>query len=190
MAKPIRSWDPAVFGLLVVCLLFGWVVKISVEGREVDFVDEETGIGLNYPKAWITMPPKDALLSVSDPQSLSTFKAKMTVRTYEWSADVGVNSFITDLTVERKESVSLYRILSMNPFQLRNVEATKLEYAYAVDPLKLSVAAISIPIVVRAFDVIVSKNNKMYVFTFEAEEKEYKDNIKRFHAIAQSIHLQ
>ena len=190
MAKQNRPWDSAVLVFVIVCLFIGWFIKASVEGRETTFSDDESGIVLKYPRGWVTLPQKDAALSVSNPQCASTFNTKFTVSIHKWNKEVGVNNFITNLSVKRSSSVSLYRILNRNPYELTDSEATKLEYAYAIDPIRLSAGAVSIPIVVRAFDIIVSKDNQMYVFTFAADEKEYKKNLAKFLSIADSIRMQ
>ena len=190
MAKQKRPWDPAVLVFVIVCLFIGWFIKTSVEGRETTFSDDESGVVLKYPRGWVTLPQKDAALSVSNPQCASTFNTKFTVSIHSWNQEVGVNNFITDLSVKRSSSVSLYRIISRNPIELSDSEATKLEYAYAIDPIRLSAGAVSIPIVVHAFDIIVPKNDQMYVFTFAADEKEYEKNLSKFLSIADSIRIQ
>lgn len=190
MAKKIRPWDPAVLVFVIVCLFIGWFIKATVEGRETTFSDDESGVILKYPRGWVTLPQKGAVLSVSNPQCASTFKTKFTFSLHSWSKEVNVSNFITNLSVKRSSSVSLYRIISRNPFELSDSEATKLEYAYAIDPIRLSAGAVSIPIVVRAFDIIVPKDNQMYVFTFAADEKEYEKNLAKFLSIADSIRMQ
>ena len=190
MAKKIRPWDPAVLIFVIVCLFIGWFIKATVEGRETTYSDDESGVVLKYPKVWVTLPQQGATLSVSNPQCASTFKTKFTFSMHSWSQEVGVNNFITDLSVKRSNSVSLYRILNRNPVELSGSEATKLEYAYAIDPVRLSAGAVSIPIVVRSFDIIVPKGNQMYVFTFAADEKEFGKNLAKFLSIADRIRIQ
>lgn len=190
MAKKIRPWDPAVLFFVIVCLFFGWFIKATVEGRETAFSDDESGVTLKYPKGWRNLPQNGTILSVSNPQCASTFKTKFTFSVHSWGEEVGVNNFITDLSVKRSNSVALYRIITRTPVELSSSEATKLEYAYAIDPVRMRAGAVSIPIVVRAFDIIVPKDNQMYVFTFAADEKEYKKNLAKFLSIADSIRIQ
>jgi hypothetical protein len=190
MAKKIRPWDPAVIVFVVVCLFIGWFIKATVEGRETTFSDEEYGVTLKYPRGWFNLAQEGTVLSVSNPQCASTFKTKFTFGVQSWGQEVGVSNFITDLSVKRGDSLSLFRIITRNPVELGGSKATKLEYAYAIDPVRLRAGAVSIPIVVRAFDIIVPKGNKMYVFTFAADEKEYEKNLSKFLSIADSIRIQ
>jgi len=190
MAKSNRHWDPMVLIFVIVCLLIGWFIKAGVEGRTISFSDSKSGISLNYPAGWVTMPEEGAILAVINPQTPSTFSTRFTINTRHWNKALELGNFIVQFSAERGSSLSLYRIISMNPFELSNLKAMRVEYAYAIDPIGVRAGVTSFPKIVRAFDVIISKDDQMYIFTFAAEEKEYGKNLAKFNAIVESIRLQ
>lgn len=185
-----KHWDPIVLVSVIACLLIGWLVKAGVESRTIEFDDPEAGISLHYPASWLTSEEEDALLEVLDPLTPSIFNTKLVIASKEWNEDIEIGNFIVELTAKRGSSLPLYRTISLNPFQVNDLKAMKLEYAYAFDPIGVQAGVISVPIIVRAFDVILPYNGRVYIITLAAEEREYHRNLPSFHRILRSIQIQ
>jgi hypothetical protein len=190
MATTKRHWDPAVLIFVIACLLIGWLIKGGVESRTIGFHDPDSGISLSYPAHWVTMAEEGALLAVFDPQTPSTFNTKLTLYSEKWSKELELGNFIVQFSAERGSSLPLYRTISMNPIEVNNLKAMKVEYAYAIDPIGVRAGVTSIPKIVRALDVIVPKDEVIFIFTYAAEEKEYEKSFPAFNTITKSIRIQ
>lgn len=190
MAAYNKPWDYVVFIFIIVFLVIGWSIKMSVETRTNSFIDAESSISLNYPASWVIMPEEGALLAVIDPQTPSTFSTRFTMHTSTWNKEIGLTNFIVQFSADRGRSLTLYRIISINPFDIGDLKAMKVEYAYAINPIGVRAGVTSVPIVVRAFDVIVAKGDQMYIFTCAADENEYSNNASTFNTIVKSIRIQ
>ncbi len=182
MVTKHKSWDLLVIIFILVCLAIGWILKEGIEARTVGFTDTNANISLEYPASWLPKPDANSILSVFDPQSHSFFNTRITLTVYMWYAEEGTADFIEHLRSQRESSYPLYHTISISPYEIDTLTATKLDYVYvALTP------GMIVPDVVRAFDIIIPKGDLVYILTFSADESEYESNLSEFNNIASSI---
>ena len=179
-----KSWDPFVIIFVLACLFIGWLVKEGIESRTVDFVDTNANISLEYPAGWLPMPDANSIFSVFDPQSQSFYNTgiKFTVIMGYADSEERMVDFIEHLRTQRESSYSLYHTISVSPYEIHTLKTTRLDYIYVT-----FLPEMIVPDVVRAFDIIIPKDNLVYILTFSADESEYERNLSEFNAIASSI---
>ena len=61
-----------VIGLVILALIAGWVLKVSIQGQTAPFASET--LSVHYPVDWLLGKDEEALFTVTDPDSPSTFK--------------------------------------------------------------------------------------------------------------------
>lgn len=182
MAFKHKSWDPFVILFVLVCLIFGWLMKEGIESRTVDFTDTNADISLEYPARWLPKLDANSIFSVFDPQSQSFYNTSMTLTVTMWYAEEGTADFIEHLQSQRESYYSLYHTISVSPCEIDTLETTRLDYVYVT-----FLPEMIVPDVVRAFDIIIPKGEQIYILTFSADENEYERNLPEFNAIANSI---
>lgn len=184
MASKHKSWDPFVIIFVLACLLVGWLVKEGIESRTVDFTDTNADISLKYPAGWLPRPDANSIFSVFDPQSQSFYNTgiKLTVTMGYADSEERMVDFIEHLRSQRESCYSLYHTISVSPFEIDTLKTTRLDYVYVT-----FLPEMITPDIVRAFDIIIPKDNLVYILTFSADESEYERNLSEFDAIASSI---
>lgn len=182
MAFKHKSWDPFVILFVLICLIFGWLMKEGIEARTVDFTETNADISLKYPASWLPRPDANARLSVFDPQSQSYFNTRITLTVTIWYEEEVTEDFIEHLRSQRESSYSLYHTISISSCKIDALETTKLDYVYAT-----LLPGMEVPNVVRAIDIIFSKGDLVYILTLSADENEFEGNLSEFDAIISSI---
>jgi len=189
-AAPRRSWDYIVILLVIVCLLAGWVVKSRVEGRTASFSEPESGISFDYPANWLGLPEKGAIVAMTDPLSPGEPDATLVVKALPRSVTRDMMTLGIQVSSGRADTLTLYRMESMRPVSLNGAPGIRIDYAYATDPAGVSSGAAATPRVVRAADVVVTKGDRAYVFTFSAEADAYNAIRPAFEKVVASIRVQ
>lgn len=182
MATKHKSWDLLVIIFILVCLAIGWLMKTGIESRTIGFTDTNANISLEYPANWLPRPDANSILMVFDPQSQSFFNTRIRFSVIRWYAEEGTTDFIEHLRSQRESNYQLYHTISVSPYEIDTLTATKLEYVYVT-----LTPGMIVPDVVRAFDIIIPKGDFVYILTLSADENEYESNLSEFNAIASSI---
>lgn len=175
-------------GLTVMALIAGLLLRSSVEGATRLFGDSATGIAARYPAGWLLergAPDADFVFRVEDPTALS-FKTTISIAI----EPVGPNATVYDvaelLTLKQAQTLAAYHYLGLTPTQLPNgTAATQLSYAYAssaADPFLGSV-----PVVVRADDVIILSHGQAIIAGYQADAQLYSANQRYFTAFLRTL---
>ena len=175
-------------GLTGTALLGGLLLRSSVEGATQLFVDSATGIAARYPDGWLLergAPDSDFVFRVEDPTALS-FKTTLSVAI----EPVGPNATVYDvaelLTLKQAQTLAAYHYLGLAPTQLPNgTAATQLNYVYASSAADPFLA--SIPVVVRADDVIVLSHGQAIIVSYQADAQSYDANQRYFTAFLRTL---
>jgi hypothetical protein len=178
-----------VIGLVVLALIVGWVLKASIQGQTATFASE--ALSVRYPVDWLLGKDEETLFTVTDPDSLSTFKTTFSagveplgeVEEQEYVFKVegvdasvkplgevtGLNAAANRLVMRRNKELKEYNALSVEATTLMDQEALAIEYAYVDSPKAGWATAPSLPVVVQAVDTVTVKGDQVYVFTYAAD---------------------
>jgi len=178
-----------VIGLVVLALIVGWVLKASIQGQTATFASE--ALSVRYPVDWLLGKDKETLFTVTDPDSLSTFKTTFSARVeplgeveeqeYVFKVEgvdasvkplgevTGLNAAANRLVMRRNKELKEYNALSVEATTLMDQEALSVEYAYVDSPKAGWATAPSLPVVVQAVDTVTVKGDQVYVFTYAAD---------------------
>jgi hypothetical protein len=175
-------------GITATALLSGLLMKSSVEGATQLFTDSVTGITARYPGGWLLergAPDADFVFRVEDPTALS-FKTSLSVAIEPIGPNATVYDMAELLTLKQAQTLAAYHYLGLTPIQLPNgTAATRLSFAYAAsvaDPFLSSV-----PVVVRADDVIVLSHGQAIVAGYQADAQSYIANQRYFTAFLRTL---
>jgi hypothetical protein len=186
---PLRGWldEILVVALVVVALLLGWAVKGWVEGQTVAFTSDDGAVSLSYPDRWLEQVDKEAVVVASDVRAAGAFKPSLSLRTREMDPDYPLteNDLLVALSLERADSLTAYRVLSVEEGVVGGLEASKVTYAYVAEPAGGSQA--SVPVVVEAVDWVVIHEGKAYILTFAAVADQFAEQEGAFDSILASV---
>jgi hypothetical protein len=192
-AKPIPweisfRYDAFVIGLVAVALIAGWGLKARAESKATTYAELDPALSLSYPALWATQVDKETLLSIRDLQSGGTFKVSFSVavRDLEPEGIEPVQSLVKEITEERGQELTAYRILKTADTTLDDLEAAEISYAY-VDDSAGGVLRTSLPVVVQGVDILVVRGTNLYVFTFAAPATSFSQQTGTLDAILRSV---
>jgi hypothetical protein len=186
-ATPLKGWldELLVLVLVIVALIIGWALKGWVQGQMVSFTTEDGALSLRYPADWLEQINKDALLTVSDIRGEGAFKPMFSVATREMNPDFPLtpSDLVVTMSLRKAEELTAYRILSTDSGTVDGMEASKVTYAYMVEPA----GSHSIPTVVEAVDWVVIHQDKAYILTFAATADNYAQEEGTFNSILATL---
>ena len=198
-----------VIGLVILALIAGWVLKVSIHGQTATFASET--LSVRYPVDWLLSKDEEALLTVRDPDSLSTFKTTFSARVeplreveeeeYVFKVEgvdasvmplgqvTGLNAAANRLIMRKNNDLKEYNVLSTTPTTLLDQNAVAIEYAYVDSPRAGWATAPSLPVVVQAVDTVSVKGEQVYIFTYAADAHIFAQEKGTLTAILESVHL-
>ena len=198
-----------VIGLVILALIAGWVLKVSIQGQTAPFASET--LSVHYPVDWLLGKDDDALFTVTDPDSLSSFKTTFSARVeplgeveeqeYVFKVEgvdasvkplgevTGLNAAANRLVMRKNKELKEYNVLSARATTLMGQETLAIEYAYVDSPRAGWATAPSLPVVVQAVDTITIKGNQVYVFTYAADANVFAQEKGTLAAILESVSL-
>jgi hypothetical protein len=186
---PLRGWldEVLVVGLVILALLLGWALKDWVQSQTVPFTSDDGLLSVQYPAHWLGQVDKGALLTVSDVRGEGAFKATFSVsaRGMDPGYPLTQSDLLVMLSVRRAEELTAYRVLSMDQGMVDGLEASKVEYAYVVEPA--GGLQNSLPVVVEAADYVVIYEGSAYVLTFAAVAEHFAEEEGVFDSILASV---
>ncbi len=195
-AKPIPwemsfRYDAVVIALVALALIAGWGLKTWAESKATISADLDANLSLSYPALWATEMEKEKLLSIRDLQSEGTFKVSFSVAARELgpAADKPVEDLIRQLTEERGQELTAYRILKTDDTTVDDLEAAGISYAY-VDDSSRGLLHTSLPVVVQGVDILVIRGTNLYVFTFAAPATSFSQQTGTLDAILRSVRFE
>jgi hypothetical protein len=203
----LTEWS--VIGLVILALIAGWVLKVSIQGQTAPFASET--LSVRYPVDWLLGKDDETLFTVTDPDSLSTFKTTFSARVeplgeveeqeYVFKVEgvdasvkplgevTGLNAAANRLVMRKNKELKEYNVLSARATTLMGQEALAIEYAYVDSPRAGWATAPSLPVVVQAVDTITIKGNQVYVFTYAADANVFAQEKGTLAAILESVSL-
>ena len=198
-----------VIGLVILALIVGWVLKVSIQGQTATFASEI--LSVRYPVDWLLGKDEEALFTVTDPDSLSTFKTAFSARVeplgeteeqeYVFKVEgvdasvkplgqvTGLNTAANRLVMRRNKELKEYNVLSARATTLMGQEALAIEYAYVDSPRAGWATAPSLPVVVQAVDTVTVQGDQVYTFTYAADANIFAQEKDTLATILESISL-
>jgi hypothetical protein len=184
--------DLGVVLVLALALLLGFALYRSVESSTTRFSSQEPAFGLSYPSGWLGSESllETSLLKVEDPLTASAFKTTLTVeqRPLDPAAPPTLQTLL-DRRVEQRQGLPAYHFLANRDTSVAGQRAVELEYAYVVQPISEPRRA-SLPVVVRAREVIVVTEDQSYYIQLAAPEAAFARASGDFDRIIASVELQ
>jgi len=194
-----------VIGLVILALVAGWALKEFIQGQTATFASE--ALSVRYPVDWLLEKDEEALLTVRDPDSPSTFKTAFSVRVepleepeereYVFKVE-GVDASVKPLgqvmglnaaIIRRNKELKEYNILSTKETTLMGQEALAIQYAYVDSPRAGWATGASLPVVVQAVDTVTIKGDQVYVLTYAADANIFAQEKDTLAAILESVRL-
>ena len=199
-----------VIGLVILALIAGWVLKASIQGQTATFASET--LSVRYPVDWLLGKDEEALFTVRDPDSLSTFKTTFSARMeplgeveeeeeYVFKVEgvdasvkplgqvTGLNAAANRLIMRKNNDLKEYNVLSTTPTTLLDQNAIAIEYAYVDSPRAGWATAPSLPVVVQAVDTVTVRGEQVYIFTYAADANIFAQEKGTLTVILESVHL-
>jgi hypothetical protein len=102
------------------------------------------------------------------------------------AANEPVADLIRQLTEERGQELTAYRILKTGDTTVDDLEAAEISYAY-VDDSSGGLLHTSLPVVVQGVDILVIRGTNLYVFTFVAPATSFSQQTGTLDAILRSV---
>jgi hypothetical protein len=215
-AKPqARLWGEGltewlVIGLVILALIAGWVLKVSIQGQTATFASE--ALSVRYPVDWLLGKDEEALFTVRDPDSPSTFNTVFSARVepmgeveeqeYVFKVEgvdasvkplgqvTGLNAAANRLVMRRNRELKEYNVVAVRATTLMGQEALAVEYAYVDSPRAGWASAPSLPVVVQAVDSVTVKGDQVYIFTYAADANIFAQEKDTLAAILESVSLE
>jgi hypothetical protein len=198
-----------VIGLVILALIAGWILKVSIQRQTATFASE--ALSVRYPVDWLLGKEEEALFTVTDPDSLSTFKTTFSARVeplgeveekeYVFKVEgvdasvkplgegTGLNTAGNRLVMRRNKELKEYNVLSARETTLIGQEALAIEYAYVDSPRAGWATAPSLPVVVQAVDTVTVQGEQVYIFTYAADANIFAQEKDTLAAILESVSL-
>lgn len=164
--RTFREEEPEwlVWLLVGVLLLIGLVARTLVVNRTTTF--NEGGFSLSYPAGWtpIASDAPGVVLSVGEGFG-DLFPARVVAQQLP-AADVSrtaqsLGDFALKWSDQQAKDLLGYRVLSIEPTQVRGKDAVRVNYAYVADPMFASADAL--PIVARGSDALLRNGDTLTV---------------------------
>jgi hypothetical protein len=205
--KGLTEW--LIIGLVILALIAGWVLKVSIQGQTATFASE--ALSVRYPVDWLLGKDEEALFTVTDPDSLSTFKTTFSAhveplgeveeKEYVFKVEgvdasvkplgqvTGLNAAANRLAIRRNKELKEYNVLSTEATTLMGQEALAIEYAYVDSPRAGWATSASLPVVVQAVDTVIVRSDQVYIFTYAADANIFAQEKGTLAAILESVSL-
>lgn len=181
-------YDAMVIGLVILAFGASLTLKSLVLGQRASFADPDSHVSLQYPASWVPYTEKGTLLSIRDLRSQGRFKVtfSLEVTDLEPEAIRPVQEMVVPSTVERGQELMGYRVLEIDETLIDGSEAAEITYTY-VDYAVESHLQSTLPVVVKAVDVLVIHQDKLYVLSFAAPAATFEEQSSTLDAILNSV---
>jgi RsiW-degrading membrane proteinase PrsW (M82 family) len=183
--------DAVVIVTIVLALIAGLTLKSLVLHQRVTFTDADAHLSLQYPAWWALSQQKGQLLSVQDLRSQDAFKPTFSVEIRELEPETTrpVQEMVVPFTVERGQELTGYRVLEIAETRIDGEDAAQITYIY-VDYGAESHLQSALPVVVKAVDVLVIHQGKLYAFEAAAPAATFAQQSSTLDDILKSVDLE
>lgn len=163
----------------IIGFIIGLNLRDSTLSATTQFADSRAGIRAFYPQNWLLdTSGEDYVFQVQD-MSQPGFKTLIQVSMRPVSPDTTTRIVLEQLSLGRFQTLARYTVLSVDNFTLEDQPpGTRMDYAFAagdIDPFLESV-----PMVVRAVDVLTIKRGQAIIITFQSDSSTYEENLPLF----------
>jgi hypothetical protein len=150
---------------VLILLAIGLIAKTVVVNQTTTF--SQDNLSVTYPADWtpIASNAPDTVLSVGESFGGGLFPARLAVRQL-LAADVSRSAqSLGDLALEwsddQAKDLLAYRVLDIEPVQVRGKDAVRVDYAYVAEPA--FAAPDALPIVARGSDYLIRQGETLTV---------------------------
>jgi hypothetical protein len=172
-------------------MLGGFLLRQNIEDATRLFLDRQTGISARYPAGWLLERGSlggPFVMRVQDPAAVP-FKTSLSIAILPIGLDAAINDITQILTINRSGTLAAYQTLGINAVTLPDGTAgTQINYAYATG--ENNPALRSLPVIVRAVDVIVVRRGQATVITFLSDATSFESNRRFFDAFLRRLEIQ
>jgi hypothetical protein len=169
--------------ITIVALLFGWLLKTTVEARTVPFAAD--GITAQVPAGWLRAISTDTeRLRLTDPASVG-FATTYIIEKRPVVPGTTAAQFTSQLTLARGQSLTAYRVLDQEAFSLNGRDGYKLTFAYVESNPDLTHT--ELPHVVRGVEYIFINGDQAVLVSYHADEAAYEPDFPRFRRFLDSV---
>jgi hypothetical protein len=168
-------------------LTFAYSLRSRALNATTGFENKQAGVAARYPSNWLLdqQGVSDIIFRVQDPAALP-FKTTLQVSLLTVGPDATSADIPDLLNMTRASTLSTYRPLNIAPITLPNgTHGLRMAYAYVASEENPFLQ--SVPIVVRAVDVIVLRSNQALVITYRADTQSYDENLHFFDSFLRSL---
>lgn len=160
-------------------LSVGFFVRSGDLNATRAYQEAQSGITARYPAGWIIEErTRDFLFRVQDVTAIP-FKTSIRVQIVPIGAAARPADVLNELTINRANRLQSYQSLGIEPITLANGAVGDLQsYAYAA--LERNPFLQSVPIIVRANDVVILRGTQAIVITYEADANTFESNRQYF----------
>jgi hypothetical protein len=186
--RPPR-WDPLVLVVAVLSLCIGWLVRGHVAASVLPFSDSGSGISFSYPASWMSLPAGNTITTIMNPQSAGAYRSRITLTREETSPPSAMLSAEKAFLVTRSQQFTLYRLLDERDIDTGRVRIHEFTYAYAEDPFRDDPSRTSMPVIVKARDLLFTHKGSTYVITYSAEASSFDEALPSLRRLIESLSL-
>lgn len=174
----LRAEEPEwlVWVLVGALLAIGLITRTIVVNRTVTF--SEGNVTVRYPADWtpIGSDAPGTVLSVGEAFAGDLFPARLAVQQLP-AAEISRNAqSLGDLALKWSDDLSDdrlgYRVLNIEPTQVRGIDAVRVDYAYVAEPALA--APDTMPIVARGTDTLVQRGDTVTIITTVAAAEAFE----------------
>jgi hypothetical protein len=171
----------------IVGLAGSFILRGNILNATFRFENKQAGIAARYPAQWLLEEGTgEFVLRAQDPAAIP-FKTTLQVSLIP--VGPGARSaldVLNPLNISRATSLPAYRTLRITPRTLPDgTQATEMNYAFAAS--EVNPALQTVPIVVRAVDVVVLRNNQAVIITYQADLASFEKNRHYFDAFLRTV---
>lgn len=161
--------------LAVVALGLGYILRTRAIEATQRYENRNAGISTRYPVGWLLEEPQQPLefvMRVQDPAAIP-FKTTLQISIIPISNDTRLADMPSQLHITRATTLPNYRPLTTTPITLPNGQnGLQLTYAYVATESNLLLQ--SMPVVVRAVDVVTLRSNQALVVSYRADSQSFE----------------
>jgi hypothetical protein len=174
----------------VVGLFAGYVQRSSVVNATQRFENKQAGIFARYPARWLLEENQGGVVfRVEDPAAIPY---KTAIEISILPVGPGARSaldVLNPLNITRAVSFPAYSTLEIVPVTLSNgKQATQMTYAYA--HVETNPALQTVPIMIRAVDVVVLHSSQAIIITFRSDSESFDRNRHYFDDFLKTLELE
>ncbi|MCC7447286.1 MAG: hypothetical protein IT324_07725 [Anaerolineae bacterium] len=171
-------------------LLGGLLLRNNMTNATVRFENKQSGIAVRYPVDWLLEQGQDDfVIRVQDPAA-TPFKTTLQISLQPIGEGARVAYILDLLNIDRAATLSAYRPLEIVPITLPNgsgIQGTQMTYAYVATESNPFLQ--TVPIVVRAIDVVVIRSSQAIIVTYQADAQSFERNRHYFDTLLRTLEL-